>query len=65
MTKGSPDYKKSLVSIKGACVAPSSIKGDMVALGGKAKNEAELNLATQFANDVNGVKGVNNQMTIG
>jgi osmotically-inducible protein OsmY len=34
-------------------------------LGGKAKNAAELNLATKFANDVNGVKGVNNQMTIG
>jgi osmotically-inducible protein OsmY len=33
-------------------------------LGGKASNAAELNLATKFANDVNGVKGVKNRMTI-
>ena len=65
MTKGSPDYKKRLVSIKGARVAPSSIKGDLVTLGGKAKNAAEKDLAAKYANDVNGVKGVNNQMTIG
>jgi len=64
MTKGSPDYKKGLVSIKGARVAPSSTKGDLVTLGGKASNAAELNLATKLANDVNGVKGVKNRMTI-
>ena len=39
-------------------------KEGVVTLSGKASNEAELNLATKFANDVNGVKGVNNQMTI-
>jgi osmotically-inducible protein OsmY len=33
-------------------------------LGGKASNAAELNLATKYANDVNGVKGVKNRMTI-
>jgi osmotically-inducible protein OsmY len=65
MTKGSPDYKKRLVSIKGARVAPSSIKDDLVTLGGKAKNATEKDLVTRLANDVNGVKGVNNQMTIG
>jgi hypothetical protein len=37
MTKSSPDYKKRLVSIKGACVAPFSIKGDLVTLSGKVK----------------------------
>jgi osmotically-inducible protein OsmY len=33
-------------------------------LGGKATNAAEVSLATKFANDVNGVKGVENRMTI-
>jgi osmotically-inducible protein OsmY len=37
----------------------------VVALGGKASNAAELNLANKLANDVNGVKGVKNRMTIG
>ena len=40
-------------------------KKGVVTLGGKAKNEAERDLATKLANDVNGVKGVNNRMTIG
>jgi osmotically-inducible protein OsmY len=39
-------------------------KKGVVTLGGKAKNAAEKDLATKFANDVNGVKGVNNRMTI-
>ena len=39
-------------------------KEGVVTLSGKASNEAELNLATKFANDVNGVKGVKNRMTI-
>ena len=64
MTKGSPDYKKRLVSIKGARVAPSSIKGDLVTLGGKAKNAAEKDLVTRLASDINGVKSVKNLMTI-
>jgi osmotically-inducible protein OsmY len=38
-------------------------KKGVVTLGGKASNEAELNLAAKFANDVKGVKGVNNRMT--
>jgi hypothetical protein len=37
---------------------PSGTKGNLVILGGKASKAAELNLATKFANDVNGVKGV-------
>jgi osmotically-inducible protein OsmY len=39
-------------------------KDGVVTLGGKAKNAAEKDLATKFANDVKGVKSVNNQMTI-
>jgi hyperosmotically inducible protein len=35
-----------------------------VTLYGKAGNAAVLNLCTRLANDVNGVKGVNNRMTI-
>jgi osmotically-inducible protein OsmY len=37
----------------------------VVTLTGKAKNAAEKDLAAKFAKDVNGVKSVNNQMTIG
>jgi hyperosmotically inducible periplasmic protein len=40
-------------------------KNGIVTLSGKAKNAAEKDLAAKFANDVNGVKGVKNQMTIG
>jgi hyperosmotically inducible periplasmic protein len=36
----------------------------VVTLGGKASNAAEVDLATKLANDVNGVKGVQNRMTI-
>ena len=39
-------------------------KNGVVTLGGKAKNAAEKDLATKFANDVKGVKSVNNHMTI-
>lgn len=39
-------------------------KRGVVTLGGKASNAAEVNLATKFALDVNGVKGVENRMTI-
>ena len=36
----------------------------VVTLSGKAKNTAEKDLAAKYVNDVNGVKSVNNQMTI-
>jgi osmotically-inducible protein OsmY len=36
----------------------------VVKLSGKAKDASEINLATKYANDVNGVRSVNNQMTI-
>ncbi|KAF0155838.1 MAG: hypothetical protein FD159_2015 [Syntrophaceae bacterium] len=39
-------------------------KRGVVTLTGKAKNAAEKDLASKFANDVNGVKSVNNRMTI-
>jgi osmotically-inducible protein OsmY len=37
----------------------------VVTLSGKASNAAEKDLTTKFAKDVNGVKSVKNQMTIG
>jgi osmotically-inducible protein OsmY len=40
-------------------------KNGVVTLSGKASNAAEKDLATKLAKDVNGVKSVNNQMTIG
>ena len=39
-------------------------KRGVVTLRGKAGNAAQMNLATKFTNDVNGVKGVKNRMTI-
>ena len=39
-------------------------KRNVVTLTGKAKNAAEKDLATKYANDVNGVKSVKNLMTI-
>jgi osmotically-inducible protein OsmY len=39
-------------------------KKGVVTLGGKAKTSGEKDLATKFANDVNGVKEVKNRMTI-
>jgi hyperosmotically inducible periplasmic protein len=39
-------------------------KNGVVTLGGKAGNTAEKDLATKFANDVNGVNSVKNRMTI-
>jgi hyperosmotically inducible periplasmic protein len=39
-------------------------KDGVVTLSGKAGNEAEMNLATKLAKDVNGVKDVNNLMAI-
>ena len=39
-------------------------KKGVVTLSGKAKNAAQKDLATKFANDVNGVKSVKNLMTI-
>ena len=35
----------------------------VVTLGGKTENATEKDLATKFANDVNGVKSVENRMT--
>jgi hyperosmotically inducible periplasmic protein len=39
-------------------------KRGVVTLTGKAKNAAEKDLATKFVSDVNGVKSVNNKMTV-
>lgn len=40
-------------------------KNGIVTLKGKAHNQAQLDLTTEYVKDVEGVKGVNNQMTVG
>jgi osmotically-inducible protein OsmY len=40
-------------------------KDGIVTLQGKAANEAQKELTTEYAKDVEGVKGVNNEMTVG
>jgi osmotically-inducible protein OsmY len=40
-------------------------KRGVVTVGGKARNAAEKDLVTKLVNDINGVKGVKNKMTIG
>ncbi|GAB6269526.1 MAG: BON domain-containing protein [Smithella sp.] len=42
-----------------------STKDGIVTLRGKANNEAQKDLTTEYAKDVEGVKGVNNEMTVG
>jgi len=39
-------------------------KGGVVTVGGKARNSSEKDLVTKLVNDINGVKRVNNRMTI-
>ena len=58
--------KMTLLSHRSTSALNTSVstKKGVVTLGGKAKNAAEKDLATKFANDVNGVKSVNNRMTI-
>ncbi|MHB8139582.1 MAG: BON domain-containing protein [Smithellaceae bacterium] len=41
-----------------------STRKGVVTLNGRAKNAAEKNMAAKYAKDVNGVKNVNNRMTI-
>jgi hyperosmotically inducible periplasmic protein len=53
-------YHRSTSALKTSVTTKKGI----VTLGGKAKNAAEKDLATKFANDVNGVKEVKNRMTI-
>jgi len=42
-----------------------STKDGIVTLQGRAVNEAQKELTTEYAKDVEGVKGVNNEMTGG
>jgi osmotically-inducible protein OsmY len=42
-----------------------STKDGIVTLQGRAVNEAQKELTTEYAKDVEGVKGVNNEMTVG
>ncbi len=53
-------YHRSTSALKTKVETNSGV----VTLYGKASNVAELDLATKLANDVNGVKGVKNRMTI-
>ncbi|MEN6468788.1 MAG: BON domain-containing protein [Smithella sp.] len=53
-------YHRSTSGIKTSVTT----KKGVVTLTGKAKSEAEKDLAAKFANDVNGVKAINNKMTI-
>jgi len=53
-------YNRSTSALK----TKVTTKNGVVTLTGKAANSAELNLATKLADDVNGVKGVKNRMTI-
>jgi hyperosmotically inducible periplasmic protein len=53
-------YHRSTSALKTSVVT----KKGVVTLSGKAKNAAEKDLATKFTNDVNGVKGIKNRMTI-
>jgi osmotically-inducible protein OsmY len=41
-----------------------SVKDGIVTLKGEAANQAQKDLTTEFAKDVDGVKGVNNEMTV-
>ena len=41
-----------------------NVKDGIVTLSGEAKNEAQKELTTEYAKDVEGVKGVENQMTV-
>jgi len=54
-------YHRSTSGIKTSVAT----KRGVVTLSGKAKNAAERDLAAKYAEDVKGVKSVNNQMTIG
>ena len=58
--------KVSLLYHRSTSALSTKVKTErgVVTLYGKASNETELNLATKLANDVNGVKGVKNRMTI-
>ena len=54
-------YHRSTSALKTSVTTNNGV----VTLSGKAKNATEKDLASKFANDVNGVVGVKNLMTIG
>lgn len=58
--------KMTLLSHRSTSALNTSVttKNGVVTLTGKAKNSAEQDLATKLAKDVNGVKSVENRMTI-
>ena len=64
--KNIDQVKMTLLSHRSTSALNTSVttQKDEVTLGGKAKNAAEKDLATKLANDVNGLKGVKNRMTI-
>ena len=48
-----------------SAITEVNTKDGIVTLQGKATNEAQKDLTTEYAKDVEGVKGVNNEMTVG
>jgi hypothetical protein len=58
MIKGSPDYIKRLVSIKGDRLAPFGAKCDLVKLSDTAQNAAEKKLVSKLVSGAKGVKSV-------
>jgi hyperosmotically inducible protein len=58
--------KYALLSNRSTSVLKTKVttKNGAVTLSGKAKNKAEITLVTKLVKDINGVKSVNNQMTI-
>jgi osmotically-inducible protein OsmY len=48
-----------------SAITEVNTKDGVVTLQGKAANEAQKDLTTEYAKDVEGVKGVNNEMTVG
>jgi hypothetical protein len=63
---GSGLFKMTLLYHRSTSSLNTSVatKNGVVTLTGKAKSAAEMDLATKYVNDVNGVKSVKNQMTI-
>jgi hyperosmotically inducible protein len=48
-----------------SAITEVNTKNGIVTLQGKAANEAQKDLTTEYAKDIEGVKGVNNEMTVG
>jgi osmotically-inducible protein OsmY len=52
-------------SVSGVKTEVNDVKDGIVTLQGEATSQAQKDLTTEYANDVEGVKGVKNEMTVG